>query len=470
MGLVHRAGHQEGEARPEEHRPEGDVDRALELLSGLDTAFEITGRGSSEARMNREKEYAPFLSPEQLEGVLLELEIEMPRCRTVLLVDDEPENLEVLAELLQEWDVHLASSGEQALDTVARLGTVDLIITDQRMPGIRGIDLLSRIAEQDEKTVRVVLTGYSDVEPILDAVNRGKVHRFLFKPFDAEEIRLLVEDGMRLKAARMAMEHLVSALGDRQRHLERRSLELKEARQELLEVDRLATIGKFTAGVVHELRNAAQCLSFLMDLVQLNGDLPQLLDACGRAKTSLEAFIEQLEHIRGYLRAEMTEARREPTNVQQFLLQTVDLFNREAVSKKLEVRVRLEQDRPVANIDHCLLQQGLLALLRNAARANPMAHHTISSRGLVELAFEAVTDRTTRLVVSDRGKGMDARTLARATEPLFSSFSPAGLGLGLEIARLAAEAHGGRLGLHSSPGRGTTASLWLDSQGERVAQ
>src|SRR5687767_15124238 len=94
--------------------------------------------------------------------------------RRVLLVDDEPDNLELLRAVLDEdHEVHTAASGAQALAMLERVDGFALVVSDQRMPGMTGIELLSEIARRWPQTVRMVLTGYSDLSPIVSAINEG---------------------------------------------------------------------------------------------------------------------------------------------------------------------------------------------------------------------------------------------------------------------------------------------------------
>ena len=113
-----------------------------------------------------------------LEDVLRRLGLTPPTCRRILVVDDEPDVLAVLEATLEDaWEVHTARDGPEALQLLDELDAVDLVISDQRMPGMTGVDLLAVVAERAPETVRMVLTGYSDVAPIADAVNRGSVYR-----------------------------------------------------------------------------------------------------------------------------------------------------------------------------------------------------------------------------------------------------------------------------------------------------
>ena len=114
--------------------------------------------------------------------MLTELNLDKPRCRGVLLVDDEFEVLAVLEALLDDdWDVHTAQSGKAALELLESEPTIQLVITDQRMPEMTGVELLQTVAESHPDLYRMVLTAYSDVDPIVAAINQGKVDQFILK-------------------------------------------------------------------------------------------------------------------------------------------------------------------------------------------------------------------------------------------------------------------------------------------------
>jgi serine/threonine-protein kinase len=105
----------------------------------------------------------------------------MPDWR-ILVVDDEPRGVELLERVLRPiGEVHRATSGEAARELIERMD-FDAVITDQRMPGISGVDLLSVAAAKNEMTGRVLITGYSDLDATVDAINRGRVHAYLSKP------------------------------------------------------------------------------------------------------------------------------------------------------------------------------------------------------------------------------------------------------------------------------------------------
>src|SRR5919112_2447950 len=110
----------------------------------------------------------------------------------ILIVDDEPANLRLLERLFRrEYAVVAASSGEEALRLLEQ-HDVALLITDQRMPGMTGIELLKRTAPLRPHTVRIILTGYTDVTALVEAINCGQVYKYVTKPWSNDELRLTV--------------------------------------------------------------------------------------------------------------------------------------------------------------------------------------------------------------------------------------------------------------------------------------
>lgn len=113
---------------------------------------------------------------------------EAPAKHSILLVDDEEEILFSLRGLLRtEFELHTAESGAEALE-ILRRHSIHVIMTDQRMPHMTGVELLRRAKEERPEAVRIVFTGYADIKAVIDAVNQGEIYRYLTKPWDPDEL------------------------------------------------------------------------------------------------------------------------------------------------------------------------------------------------------------------------------------------------------------------------------------------
>ena len=111
----------------------------------------------------------------------------------IMVVDDEPANLRLLERLFRrDYHVIVAASGQEALQLLEQ-HDVALLITDQRMPGMTGIELLKRTAEFRPHMVRIILTGYTDIGALVEAINCGQVYKYFTKPWNNDQLRLTVE-------------------------------------------------------------------------------------------------------------------------------------------------------------------------------------------------------------------------------------------------------------------------------------
>jgi CheY-like chemotaxis protein len=116
-----------------------------------------------------------------------------PKKAKMLVVDDEPDNLDLLYRTFRrDFNVLKAESGGQALEILKAEGEVAVIISDQRMPEMKGTEFLSRTVPEFPDTVRIILTGFTDVEDLVEAINAGQVYKYITKPWDPDELKIVV--------------------------------------------------------------------------------------------------------------------------------------------------------------------------------------------------------------------------------------------------------------------------------------
>lgn len=117
---------------------------------------------------------------------------------SILFVDDEEQNLFAFkAAFRREYNIYTANNGPEAIEYL-RSNNIQLVITDQRMPEMTGVELLDTIRKEFPKPIRMILTGYSDVEAVINAINAGGVYRYITKPWDKDEIRMNIENAREL--------------------------------------------------------------------------------------------------------------------------------------------------------------------------------------------------------------------------------------------------------------------------------
>lgn len=142
----------------------------------------------------------------------------------ILVVDDEPENLRVIERIFRkEYEILTANSGDDALHILAQ-HDIALLITDQRMPTMTGIELLKRAVALRPHMVRILLTGYTDVEALVEAINCGHVYKYVAKPWSADDLRLTIN---------RAIEHyeIIKSRHELQMRYERMKARMNEIRE-----------------------------------------------------------------------------------------------------------------------------------------------------------------------------------------------------------------------------------------------
>ena len=172
---------------------------------------------------------------------------------TILFVDDEPNILKTLTRLFldQDYDIHTADSGQKALDLIDSGIQPTVIVSDQRMPEMNGAEFLSKAKKKAPDSIRMVLTGYADINAAINAINLGGIYRYIMKPWNDEDLKLTIRD---------AIDHFNLVLENR-----KLNNEIVEKNRKLAELNKL--LEKKVAERTRELRQTVKELEG-RDLIQ----------------------------------------------------------------------------------------------------------------------------------------------------------------------------------------------------------
>lgn len=227
----------------------------------------------------------------------------------IMVVDDEPANLRLLERLFRrDYTIVAASSGAEALSLLEQ-HDVALLITDQRMPGMTGIELLKRTAELRPHTVRIILTGYTDTHALVEAINCGQVYRYLTKPWNNEELRQTVARALQHYEANrsrhdleLANERLWARLQEMTRGFVRAIADALDAKDEYVHGQARRTCGYALAtgrrmGLDRESLDELALAAFLHDIGKIG--TPDAILMKPGALTTEERRIVQLHSERG---------------------------------------------------------------------------------------------------------------------------------------------------------------------------
>jgi response regulator RpfG family c-di-GMP phosphodiesterase len=142
------------------------------------------------------------------------------RLINVLYIDDEPHNLTAFkAAFRRDYNIFLAESAEEGR-RVLEENEIHVILSDQRMPVITGIEFFESILETHSDPIRILITGYTDINAVVDAINRGQVYKYLTKPWNENDIRIFVDRAYEVFYLRRENAELTSKLLDANRKLE----------------------------------------------------------------------------------------------------------------------------------------------------------------------------------------------------------------------------------------------------------
>jgi two-component system NtrC family sensor kinase len=355
----------------------------------------------------------------------------------VLFVDDDPPNLVVWEAICSdELTVLTAQSADEALVLMSGR-EVGVLVTDQRMPGTTGVDLLEKVRTQYPDTIRMLVTAYSDLAAAVDAINRGHVRRFLRKPVEPALLKAELRDALDV-------------------YLTNRKLRALECR--LFETERVYALGVVVAGIGSELKTPLHWVSRNLQAARETLSTLQSKDDAARVRSWLKQIEDVLSevgqgisHIEDVVRGielptvEHEEDLIDMSEVIRLTLRLVSAELRRATSLELDVR-----PVPLVRGASTLLGQVVLNLMVNAMQSVRMRPRTLN---LVSIRLSH-DDTEVRLEVADNGARISGSDVQSVFDPFFTPSYGRGAGLGLAISRTIAEQHGGRLEVANRPDGG----------------
>lgn len=373
---------------------------------------------------------------------------------TVLFVDDEIDILNSLRRFLRSeaYRSLFAQSGKEALHFLER-ESIHVIITDLGMPEMDGLALLKQVEQKYPDSIRLVLSAHGDRDSILDAINNGSIYRYILKPWDNTELKLIVRQAIDLFNLQEERRDLLKELEEHNRLLEKR---VEERTRQLLAIEREAEIGKYASQIVHNLNNPLQVIHGGLDLADMmmsdeNPDLKKLGKCLHSAKASALDLKEIIAGILIHARRKALHGT-EQTDINEILKRELDFFRIDAIYKyQIEKHVDLSDNLPCIVGNPIQIKQIIDNLVKNAIDA---MEHSPQKRLTVETLLE---DKTVAIRISDTGEGIAQENLARIFSPDFTT-KPIGKGTGLGLAsvKTMVEAYSGEIQVESKKGEGTT--------------
>ena len=416
----------------------------------------------------------------------------------ILLVEDNPEHVELLRQLLATPELshfHLETVGSlaDALDWL-RTGSIELILLDLTLPDSDGLETFIRVFEAAPQTALVVLSGINDVGLALETVQLGAQDYLVKGRVDNHLLLRAMHYAIERKRAQVELQRAHDALEDRVRErtaaliqtnaklqaeiAERRKAEdtamesnrqlsaalgqLRATQQEIIQRERMHALGRMANGIAHDFNNSLAPILGFSELLLLK---PETLTEPKKVRNYVEMIhsaakdsARVVSRLREFYRYRDESEVFTPVVLNDVVLQAISLtqprWKDQALAAGVNIDIRTEMgDVPTVPGNEAELRELLVDLIFNAIDAIP-------KRGTITIRT-AVQGRWLVLTVADDGIGMSEEIKARCLEPFFSTKEDQGTGLGLGAVYGIARRHEGEIDIQSEPGRGTIVAVSL---------
>lgn len=387
----------------------------------------------------------------------------------VLVVDDEASILKAVRAILADvgCSVEICTEAESALAMIG-MDAFDVIISDIRMPGMSGIELLALVHQQHPETPVILISGYADMETAVAAV-KEHAFDFIVKPFDPAHIVGAVRkafDYKRLLDMEREYKSLLEETVARSAAEVKQYLrQLEQARDEALAASQLKS--QFIATISHEIRTPLNGIVGLIDLLMYKDQLPHQQEYFAMLKEAADYLTTLLNNILDFSKL---SSGRIVLDEKEFSLKTLldsltGMTRVRAEKKGLAFLMDMGADVPdLLTGDETRLSQVLINLLDNALKFTARGSITLGGAVMNAEPQDPADAVRIHFSVSDTGSGIEADR----QEMIFGGFNQAdgsytkqhrGVGLGLSIAQQIVQALGGTIGVKSIPGQGSTFSF-----------
>lgn len=358
----------------------------------------------------------------------------------VLYVDDEAKALQYFREAFEdEFTIYTASNVADGYRILAERGNeIGVLLTDQQMPGEKGVELLDRARRLNPNLVRILVTAYTDYDSAVQAVNAGRVYRYVHKPWDPDEMQGTLERAAEFYSALVERDRLLTEKLDTMRHV--------------IMADKVAGLGILAEGLNHHLRNALTVIRAYVDLTpfklreELNEQAPQDTGFWVDLQQQAQDQISRIQAVLGRL-GEVSQARDLPredvVDVTEVLDETATLYMPSFELKGIRLSYYVHPQVPAMRVNGERFRQLWRLLL-----ADQLTHLTYGDQ--VQITADSMSDfhgrAAVRFTVEDTGAWADDENVGNLFDPFFvRTHQPTEIGVNLTACYVIVHQHGGSI-------------------------
>lgn len=355
----------------------------------------------------------------------------------VLYIDDEQNNLvSFKAAFRFDYNVYIANNTDEAIAHLRQHHDISVILSDQKMPDKTGVEFFEEIRKEFPNPVRILITGYADIESVINAINRGHVFRYIKKPWSEEDIRSSIDQAHKF--------YITTAL------LAIKNEELQKAYNEL---------DKFAYSATHDMRGPILSVLGIIDLSKNTSDISEIksmLDMMENAMLKLDNYIQNLHDYYSIRRGEVEI---EEIQFADLSKEVCDIYEVTSKMNNVKFTTNVNQEVPFRS-DDVSLKIILNNLLSNAFKYQ---RKDVKDK-YVDLNI-TVSATSATITVKDNGIGIAENNINQIFNMFFRATNEeVGSGFGLYNVKDALGKLGGKIDVHSVHGDGTTFTVTIPSK------
>jgi two-component system probable response regulator PhcQ len=376
----------------------------------------------------------------------------------ILYVDDEEKSLKYFGRAFEDqFHIFTAPNAQEGLRLLeAHKDEIGLLMTDQRMPGEKGVWLLERARQLRPRIIRILATAYADMDAAIAAVNTGAIYKYVTKPWDPPQLEYTLKRGLEFFMVQRERDELLR--------------EKMSVLRNMMIADRIVSLGLLAAGLSHHIRNSLVAVKTFLDLAPAKmAEEKTELDGLRNPdfwKEYYQNVQSQIEKINNMLKDLWTASEKpafefnDQVQLHKVAGETIDLLKQGFAAKEIKVENNIPDSLPALNVDKKKFYRLFELLLKDEIASLPAGSRVTLSAAPAKNS--PAGQQEIEVQVSDNGPGLPKEALRLVFDPfVVRSDSPMEYGIHLMACYFIVHHHGGRIDAHSEKGRGTTFTLRL---------
>src|ERR1051326_6407967 len=383
----------------------------------------------------------------------------------ILYVDDEEKSLKYFTRAFEDqFHILTASNAADGLKLLEEhKDDIGLLMTDQRMPGEKGVWLLERARQLRPRIIRILATAYSDMDAAIAAVNTGAIYKYVTKPWDPPQLENTLKRGLEFFMVQRERDQLLR--------------EKMSVLHNMMIADRIVSLGLLAAGLSHQIRNSLVAVKTFLDLAPAKME-EEKMDLHGLRnpdfwKEYYQNVQGQIGRINGMLKDLWTASEKpafqfsDRVQLRQVVSESIEELKNGFASKNIQVENLVADSLPTLNVDKPKFYRLFELLLKDEIASLPNGSRITISASLLNNA--PPDKQEIQIQVADNGPGLPKEALRLVFDPfVVRSDSPVEYGIHLMACYFIVYHHGGRIEAKSEEGRGTTFTLRMPTNAEQA--